>query len=346
MTSSTRASASAEALPAPLLAVTSLALDADPSSPLIEDLSFTLDRGETLAIVGESGCGKSLTSLAVMQLLPTNLARSARGKIRLDGEDLTRMKPRQLQRLRGDRMAMIFQEPLTALNPVMSVGAQIAEVLRDHRGLSRAVALSRAETLLGMVGIPDPGARLGDHPHQLSGGMRQRVTIAMAMACEPDLIIADEPTTALDVTVQAQILRLLADLQARSGMAMIMITHDLGVVRQVADRMVVMYAGTMVEEGRVADVLTRPHHPYTAGLIAARPSGAFKQDGRKLNDIPGMVPAPSARPAGCLFQPRCAQARPDCAAARPEVAEDAGGTAPRRWRCFHPLNRPEPGEES
>lgn len=333
MTSSTRAFASAD--PAPLLSVEHLTIRAGAGTTLVEDLSLTVTRGETVALVGESGCGKSLTSMAVIQLLPRNLASNQTGAINFDGHDLTRLSEKQLAKLRGDRLAMIFQEPLTALNPVVTIGRQIAEVLRDHRGMDKAAAMARAAELLDLVGIPDVANRINDYPHQMSGGMRQRVVIAMAMACEPELIIADEPTTALDVTVQAQILRLLAELQQRTGMAMIMITHDLGVVRQTADRIVVMYAGSMVEEGPVDDVLSRPHHPYTAGLIAARPSGAFRVDGKRLNDIPGMVPAPDARPEGCLFSPRCALATEVCRSKRPMV-EPAGET--RAFRCFHPLN--------
>src|SRR5690606_25266722 len=255
MTSSTHVCAPADAAHPPLLEVDDLHVFVDGSTPLVEGLSFTVSAGETVAVVGESGCGKSLTSLAIMSLLPPNLDRQRRGSIKLAGRELTTLRPREMDKVRGDRMAMIVQEPLTALNPVMTVGAQITEVLFEHRGMAKKEARARAVELLRLVGIPDPESRINDYPHRLSGGMRQRVTIAMAMACEPELIIADEPTTALDVTVQAQILDLLAELQEKSGLGLMLITHDLGVVRQVADRMIIMYAGSVVESGPVEDVL-------------------------------------------------------------------------------------------
>lgn len=330
MTSSTRAFANADN--GPLLAVRDLTIRASKTTTLVENLSFTVNRGETVAIVGESGCGKSLTSLAVIQLLPANLAKGTTGEILFDGTDLAALPAGRKAALRGDRLSMIFQEPLTALNPVMTIGSQICEILRDHRGMGKAAARIRASELLSLVGIPDVANRIDDYPHQLSGGMRQRVVIAMAIACEPDLIIADEPTTALDVTVQAQILRLLAELQDRTGMAMIMITHDLGVVRQIADRMVVMYAGAMVEEGPVEAVLSAPRHPYTAGLIAARPSGSLRVTGKRLTDIPGMVPAADDRPKGCLFAPRCPKVAEACHGARPTVTR----LGVRAHACFFP----------
>ncbi len=330
MTFSTPASARAE----PLLAVEALSVGAGPGMPLIEDLSFSVNPGETLAIVGESGCGKSLTSLAVMGLLPPELRRHQKGAIRFRGRNLPDLPPRQLRALRGNEIAMIFQEPLTALNPVMTVGAQIMEVLTAHSRLDRDAARRRVVDLLDKVRLPDPEARVREYPHRLSGGMRQRVTIAMAIACEPALIIADEPTTALDVTVQAQILDLLSDLHARSGNSLILITHDLGVVDQIADRMVVMYAGSLVEAGPVAEVLRSPRHPYTAGLLAARPRGSFVHGGQPLQEIPGRVPAPDQRPPGCLFAPRCPRATRTCTATRPPVEDFADG---RSLRCFHPL---------
>jgi peptide/nickel transport system ATP-binding protein len=334
MTSSTHVSARADRLQSPLLQVEDLHVLVNRETPLIEGLSLTVNRGETVAIVGESGCGKSLTALAIMGLLPDVLTASMRGSIRFAGQDLTRLPQREMNRLRGNRIAMIFQEPLTALNPIMTVSAQITEVLHAHRGINKADARTRAVELLRMVGLPDAEARLVDYPHRLSGGMRQRVTIAIAMACEPDLIIADEPTTALDVTVQARILDLLADLQKRTGMGLMLITHDLGVVRQVADRMIVMYAGAVVEAGPVETVLSSPRHPYTAGLVSARPHGSFQADGRRLSDIPGVVPAPEARPSGCLFEPRCSRAERDCRVARPALRDDAAG---RTFRCLHPV---------
>lgn len=320
----------------PLLKVEDLFISAAADVPLIEGLSFEVGAGETLAIVGESGCGKSLTSLAIMGLLPGQLGKHTKGRIEFEGKALTEMPARVLQSIRGNRMAMIFQEPLTALNPVMTVGAQIIEVLRKHRGMSRAEARTKTISLLEQVRIPDPETRLDEYPHRLSGGMRQRVTIAMAMACEPSLIIADEPTTALDVTVQAQILDLLREIREQSGQSLVMITHDLGVVRRVAERMVVMYAGVVVESGPVADIMHSPRHPYTAGLIAARPSGSFKTDGKPLNDIPGAVPAPTARPKGCLFSPRCTFATDVCRETRPALTETDDG---RAYRCFHPITK-------
>jgi oligopeptide/dipeptide ABC transporter ATP-binding protein len=319
-----------------LLQVSNLFISADPDTPLIEGLSFEVGAGETLAIVGESGCGKSLTSLAIMGLLPDQLGKHTNGRIEFEGKALTEMRPRELQSIRGNRMAMIFQEPLTALNPVMTVGAQIIEVLRKHRGLSKSDARKKAIDLLAQVRIPDPDSRIDEYPHRLSGGMRQRVTIAMAMACEPSLIIADEPTTALDVTVQAQILDLLKEIRERSGQSLVMITHDLGVVRRIAERMIVMYAGVVVEAGNVADIMEAPRHPYTAGLIAARPHGSFKTDGMPLNDIPGAVPAPQARPKGCLFSPRCDFATDECRESRPQLTETDGD---RAYRCFHPISK-------
>ena len=306
--------------------------------PLIEDLSFSLKRGETVGLVGESGCGKSLTALAVMRLLPGNLSVTG-GSIALDGEELTTMPDDRLRALRGDRMAMIYQEPLTALNPVMTIGAQVVEVLRAHRTISREAARARAVELLGLVRIPDPEARFHDYPHRLSGGMRQRAVIAMALACDPALLIADEPTTALDVSVQAQILRLIKQIQRDADLGLLLITHDLGVVRQVADRVVVMYAGSVVEEGTVGEVLDHPRHPYTAGLLAARPHGSHLRDGHRLAEIRGSVPAPEARPAGCVFAPRCPHVQDDCRAGRPPLAATPEG---RALRCLHPLTEGAP----
>ena len=317
----------------PLLSIENLRIDHGSGVSLVESLNFTVRRGETVGLVGESGCGKSLTALAIMGLLAGNL-RTAGGSISLEGTDLAGLGDEDLRRLRGDRMAMIFQEPLTALNPVMTVGAQVVEVLRAHRDMSRQEAEKRAISLLDMVRIPDAAARFHDYPHRLSGGMRQRVVIAIAIACNPALLIADEPTTALDVTVQAQILQLLKRLQREADLGLLLITHDLGVVRQVADRIVVMYAGSVVEEGAVDEVLDRPRHPYTAGLLAARPHGSFAAGGHRLADISGSVPAPDARPAGCVFEPRCLNAQPDCRASRPPLAPDGPD---RSLRCYHPV---------
>ncbi|WP_265911368.1 ABC transporter ATP-binding protein [Erwinia billingiae] len=283
----------------------------------LSDLSFAINAGETLALVGESGCGKSLTALALMGLLPQPTAQVSEGEIRFDGEDLTRLSDRQMQRLRGRKIAMIFQDPMSALNPVKTVGNQLMEVLRVHLGLSRAEAFERAVALLEKVHIPDPRRRMQEYPHRLSGGMSQRVMIAMAIACQPTLLIADEPTTALDVTIQAQILALLRELQQETGMALLLITHDLGVVAAMADRVAVMYAGRKVEEAPVLSLFDHPVHPYTRGLMRATPtSGAASQ---KLLSIPGRVPALSQLPAGCAFYDRCAEAQPGCQQRPPEL---------------------------
>ncbi|MDR5652567.1 ABC transporter ATP-binding protein [Ruixingdingia sedimenti] len=316
-----------------LLGVQNLSIAAGPKAPLVEDVSFAIGKGEALAVVGESGCGKSLTSLAIMGLLPSNLKRMTAGRILFQGEDLMTKPQRALQAIRGNRIGMIFQDPLTALNPVMTIGAQIAEVLQAHRPMDRAAARARAVELLDMVRIPHAAERLDDYPHQLSGGMRQRVVIAMAMACGPELIIADEPTTALDVTIQAQILDLLVELRARSDLSLMLITHDLGVVTRVAERMIVMYAGTVVESGTVAQIMQAPRHPYTAGLMAARPHGSFRLTGERLTDIPGTVPAPTKRPPGCLFEPRCPRAGDLCRTTRPDLTAEGG----RAYRCHFPI---------
>ncbi len=300
----------------------------------VDGLSFALARGETLAIVGESGCGKSVAALSIMRLLESPPANILAGRIMLDGMDLAQADEAAMQRIRGARLSMIFQEPMTALNPSMTVGRQIAEPLMRHRGLTRAAALARAEELLALVRIPDAARRAQDYPHRLSGGMRQRVMIAIALACEPDVVIADEPTTALDVTIQAQILDTLKELQARMGAAVIVITHDLGVVAEVADRVVVMYAGHKVEEAPVAALFARPRHPYTHGLMRSVPrlDAPGRAAGRvRLPEIPGMVPPPGQRPPGCPFAPRCALASARCAAMPPLVALAPGHLA----ACWH-----------
>lgn len=319
---------------APLLRVTDLEIAPRRGAPIVEALSFEVHRGETVGLVGESGCGKSLTALSVMRLLPENL-RTSTGQVALEGQVLNRLDPEAMRRLRGVRMAMIYQESLTALNPVMTVGAQIVEVLLAHRDIGRAEARRQAVALLEMVRIPEPELRFGEYPHRMSGGMRQRVVIAIAIACNPSLLIADEPTTALDVTVQAQILRLLKRLQKDGDRGLLLITHDLGVVRQVCDRIVVMYAGSVVEEGPVDLILDSPRHPYTAGLIAARPGGDRARDGHVLADIPGSVPAPDDRPPGCVFAPRCARVEDDCRATRPSLGPAGAG---RALRCYHPID--------
>ncbi|MGG5885683.1 ABC transporter ATP-binding protein [Falsiroseomonas sp. HC035] len=278
--------------------------------PAVRDLSLTLMRDETLALVGESGCGKSVTALSVMGLVQPPFGRVHAGRILLDGRDLAGLSDQALESVRGDRMAMIFQEPMTSLNPVMTVGDQVAEALRIHRGLDRKAARARALTLFEEVKIPSPAQRLDEYPHQFSGGMRQRVMIAIALACEPAVLLADEPTTALDVTIQAQVLGLLADLQKKHGMAVLFITHNLGVVAQIADRVAVMYAGEIVEQGPVAAIFDRPQHPYTRALFSAIPR--LDQPGQALSAIPGRVPPLDSMPAGCRFAPRCPMAQAGC----------------------------------
>ena len=276
----------------------------------VDGVSFAIGHGETLALVGESGCGKSMTALSIMGLVPRPAGRIGGGRIELEGTDLVTLPETRLERLRGDRVAMIFQDPMTSLNPVMTIGRQVAEGLRIHRGLSGRAAEARALAVLEEVRIPSAARRFHDYPHQFSGGMRQRVMIAVALACEPALLLADEPTTALDVTIQAQVLGLLADLKAKHGMAMLFITHNLGVVAQIADRVAVMYAGQIVEQAVVHEVFARAAHPYTRALFAAIPR--MDLDGQELQAIPGRVPPLDAMPAGCRFQPRCPLARPGC----------------------------------
>ena len=285
----------------------------------VREVSFALERGETLAIVGESGSGKSLTSLALMNLLPHQMQRRA-GRLTFDGIDLLGVPERQMRKLRGNRMAMIFQEPMTSLNPAYTIGDQLTEALRCHESVSAAAARDRAVQLLEKVGITGAGRRLKQYPHQLSGGLRQRVMIAMALMCSPDLIIADEPTTALDVTIQAQILRLLADLKKEFGMAMILISHDLGVVARIADKVAVMYAGGVVESGPVRPVFKTPGHPYTRGLLSCIPVPGRTAPGTPLGAIPGQLPNLIGRLEGCTFRDRCEFARPECAGDIP-VAE-------------------------
>jgi oligopeptide/dipeptide ABC transporter ATP-binding protein len=276
----------------------------------VRDLSLTLMRDETLALVGESGCGKSVTALSVMGLVQPPYGRVSAGRIELDGQDIAGLSDRDLERIRGDRMAMIFQEPMTSLNPVMTVGDQVAEALRIHRGLDRKAAMDRARLLFEEVKIPSAAQRLRDYPHQFSGGMRQRVMIAIALACDPAVLLADEPTTALDVTIQAQVLGLLADLRTKHGTAVLFITHNLGVVAQIADRVAVMYAGEIVEQGPVGAIFADPLHPYTRALFSAIPR--LDQPDQALSAIAGRVPALDAMPQGCRFAPRCALKRAGC----------------------------------
>jgi peptide/nickel transport system ATP-binding protein len=290
----------------------------------VDGISLAVDAGETVAIVGESGCGKSVTANAILRLVPTPPGRIA-GTIRFEGTDLLKLNARAMRSIRGNRISMIFQEPMTSLNPVLTVGRQIAETLRLHQNLGRNAAEARAVEMLDLVGIAEPRRRAGEYPHRLSGGMRQRVMIAMALACNPRLLIADEPTTALDVTIQAQILDLMADLKRRVGAAIILITHDLGVVAEIAERVVVMYAGRKVEEAPVAELFRQPRHPYTYGLLSAVPKlGASLADtAPRLAEIPGAVPDLKERIVGCAFANRCAFARDICRHVAPPLEEKA-----------------------
>ncbi len=311
----------------------------------VDGVSLEVYRGETLALVGESGCGKSVTALSVLRLLPSPPGRIESGTIRFSGLDLTASSERELQRLRGNRLAMIFQEPMTSLNPVFTVGAQVAESLRLHRGLSKADARVKVLELLTRVGIPAPDERIDSYPHQLSGGMRQRVMIAMALSCEPELLIADEPTTALDVTIQSQILALLEDLKQSTGMSILFITHDLGIVAEIAERVVVMYAGQVVETASVRQLFASPAHPYSAGLLASVPGRLRAAGGerpRRLPTIEGTVPNLAQLPAGCRFAERCARRRTLSAEDRERCDEQS---PPLRqldsdWqvRCLFPLS--------
>jgi len=300
----------------------------------VDGVSFTLDRGETLAIVGESGSGKSVTSLSIMRLVPIPPGEIAGGAVRFRGRDLLRLSEPEMRRVRGNEIGMIFQEPMSSLNPLLTVGEQIAEVVRLHRGLGRRTARRHAVEMLARVNIPDPERRATEYPHRLSGGMRQRVMIAMALACHPALLIADEPTTALDVTIQAQILELIRTLQAEMEMSVLFITHNLGVVAQVADRVAVMYAGRIVEQGRVETVFAAPLHPYTRALLRSIPrvEGGGRDPAHRLLSIPGQVPSPAALPRGCSYAPRCPLADDICGSAMPGVDTPRPG---HEVRCYH-----------
>jgi peptide/nickel transport system ATP-binding protein/oligopeptide transport system ATP-binding protein len=283
----------------------------------IEEVSFSLKEGEILGIVGESGSGKSVTALTIMGLLPQPPARIAAGKVMFQGQDLTKLSAREMQRIRGPGIAMIFQEPMTSLNPVFSIGDQIMETIRAHENLPAAALRKRAIDMLDKVGIPSAARRLDDYPHQMSGGQRQRVMIAIALACNPKLLIADEPTTALDVTIQAQILDLLMDLRDEFRMAIMIITHNMGVIAETADRVLVMYAGRVIEEAPVARVFDHPVHPYTRGLLECVPS--ITEDRARLIAIPGTLPDPARRPPGCRYSVRCRYAQPSCSEALPPL---------------------------
>ncbi len=308
------------------------------SVPVVGGVSFGVECGRTVGLVGESGCGKTVTALSILRLLPERSARVAGGRVLFGGRDLLALAPRELRRIRGNRIAMVFQEPMSSLNPVLSIGQQTAEPLRIHRGLSRRAAWERAGELLQLVGLPEPERQLRQYPHELSGGMRQRVMIAMAVACEPELLIADEPTTALDVTIQAQILKLLRELRQRVGMAMIFITHDLALVAEIADEVCVMYAGRIVERATVAELFGAPRHPYTRGLLRCTPrlENAVLGGGRQpLPVIPGEVPEPARLPSGCPFHPRCELGRSDprCREQAPPLADDGYGRACACWKA-------------
>jgi peptide/nickel transport system ATP-binding protein len=316
---------------APLLDVAGLRVRFGGLVDAVRGVSLTINPGETHCMVGESGCGKSVSALAVMGLLVPSARRSA-DRLRFGGTDLLALDERGMARLRGNRMAMIFQEPMTSLNPAYTVGSQMAEVMQRHRRATRRQALDRAASLLQRVGITAPGMRLAQYPHQLSGGLRQRVMIAMALMCEPELLIADEPTTALDVTVQAQILRLLLELQRELGLALLLITHDLGIVARMAHRVSVMYAGEVVESAPAEALFSAPTHPYTRGLLDCVPVPGKVRRGAKLGSIPGGVPRLVPGFAGCAFRERCAHAMAECAIAVPEQARGAG----HRYLCRLP----------
>jgi oligopeptide/dipeptide ABC transporter ATP-binding protein len=283
----------------------------------VEDVSFDLEAGEILGIVGESGSGKSVTALTIMGLLPRPPARIRRGSIGFNGQDLLTLSDRAMQRLRGPGMAMVFQEPMTSLNPVLTIGQQIIETVQAHERLSGRDAFARAVAMLDKVGIPSASSRMSDYPHQLSGGQRQRVMLAIALVCRPQLLIADEPTTALDVTIQAQILDLIMDLRDEFGMAVMLITHNMGVIAETADRVMVMYAGRVVEQAPVADLFDQPRHPYTRGLLACVPT--LDQEQSRLIAIPGNLPEPARRPEGCRFRGRCGFEVDACASQTPPL---------------------------
>jgi len=298
--------------------------------PAVDGVSFQVGRGETLGIVGESGCGKSVTCLSIMRLVPTPPGRVSRGRILFEGRDLLRLPAAEMRRIRGNEIAMIFQEPMTSLNPVYTVGDQVSEAIRLHQGLGKREALARAVEVMRLVGIPLPQRRIREYPHQFSGGMRQRVMIAMALSCNPTLLIADEPTTALDVTIQAQTLELMKTLKGELEMALLLITHNLGVIAEMAERVAVMYAGVIVEEGPVDRIFDCPLHPYTEGLLESIPR--LKGPKVRLHVIEGLVPHPAHLPAGCRFSPRCPYAEARCLEAEPALMALVDGRRVRCWR--------------
>ena len=299
----------------------------------VDGVSFSVSEGETLAIVGESGCGKSVTSLSILRLIASPPGKIVSGSIRFHGEDLLGFSDEQMRDIRGDKISMIFQEPMTSLNPVLTIGRQIGEVLELHRQCTKEEVRRRILELLKMVNIPEPESRIDEYPHQLSGGMRQRIMIAMALACDPEILIADEPTTALDVTIQAQILNLMRELRDRTRAAIILITHDLGVVAEMAQRVVVMYAGRKVEEANVFDLFEKPMHPYTLGLLNSMPR-LDDAASKRLVEIPGMVPSMRTEIVGCAFAPRCSSASERCTQESP-VLKDHGN---EHWvACWNPV---------
>jgi len=286
----------------------------------VDNVSFSVRRGEAVALVGESGCGKSVTAMSIMRLVAVP-GKITAGEVRFKGRDLVPLPEKQMRAVRGNDIAMVFQEPMTSLNPVFKIGAQVAEAIRIHRKVSKKEAWKLAGEMLDLVSIPDPVKRLDDYPHQLSGGMRQRVMIAMALSCDPELLIADEPTTALDVTIQAQIMELLASLQKRLGLAVLLITHDLGVVAEFCERVIVMYTGRVVEEAPVLDLFERPGHPYTRGLLKSLPSVVKEESAKRLPTIAGMVPSLTALPQGCKFNPRCPDVMEICYGREPALMQ-------------------------
>ncbi|MCC7045482.1 MAG: ABC transporter ATP-binding protein [Alphaproteobacteria bacterium] len=327
-----------DAIPQPILDIDGLKtrfFTRDGVVHAVDGVSFAIHAGETLGIVGESGCGKSVTAMSILRLLPPRSGRIVAGAIRFQGRDLTAMSDEAIRGIRGNDIAMIFQEPMTSLNPVMTVGDQIAEAVRIHRRVGWSAARAKAAEMLSLVRIPDAATLLRSYPHQLSGGMRQRVMIAIALSCSPKLLIADEPTTALDVTIQAQILRLMIELKQRTGASIMLITHDLGVIAETAQRVIVMYAGRIVEQARVADLFARPLHPYTAGLMNSMPRGkrgvSTQRRHARLQEIPGMVPSLRHPDPGCAFAPRCALAADRCRAEAPPMESAGDGHLVACW---------------
>lgn len=307
----------------------------DGSVVAVDDVSFQLRKGETLGIVGESGCGKSVTSLSIMRLIPMPPGKNLGGQVLYNGTDLLKLSDAEMRKIRGNEISMIFQEPMTSLNPVFTVGDQIGETVALHQNLPKEKVRKKAIEMLDLVGIPEPHIRVDNYPHELSGGMRQRVMIAIALSCNPNILIADEPTTALDVTIQAQILELINQLQKDLGTAVIMITHDLGVVAEVCDEVAVMYAGRIIEYGGVEDIFYRPRHQYTRGLLDSIPDFESGKKLKHLNTIPGMVPSLFNLPQGCRFADRCSAAKPDCKDNYPDLTHFEGI---HKAACYYPVS--------